>query len=37
MIGYFKQFDSNKTMPLKVSDNNLLKKYNKYWIKLVIY
>ena len=29
MIGYEKHFDSNKTMAFKVSDNNLLKKYNK--------
>ena len=29
MIGYVKHFDSNKTMSFKVSDNNLLKKYNK--------
>ena len=29
MIGYVKHFDSNKTMPFKVSDNKLLKKYNK--------
>ena len=29
MIGYVKIFDSNKTMSFKVSDNKLLKKYNK--------
>ena len=29
MIGYVKHFDSNKTMSFKVSDNELLKKYNK--------
>ena len=29
MIGYDKHFDSNKTMSFKVSDNKLLKKYNK--------
>ena len=29
MIGYVKNFDSNKTMSFKVSDNKLLKKYNK--------
>ena len=29
MIGYVKHFDSNKTMPFKVSDKKLLKKYNK--------
>ena len=31
MIGYVKYFDSNKTMSFKVSDNKLLKKYNKIW------
>ena len=31
MIGYVKCFDSNKTMSFKVSDNKLLKKYNKIW------
>ena len=31
MIGYVKQFDSNKTMSFKVSDSKLLKKYNKIW------
>ena len=34
MIGYVKHFDSNKTMSLKVSDNKLLKKYNKIWEKI---
>ena len=29
MIGYVKNFDSNKTMSFKVGDNELLKKYNK--------
>ena len=29
MIGYHKNFDSNMTMSFKVSDNKLLKKYNK--------
>ena len=29
MIDYVKHFDSNKTMSFKVSDNKLLKKYNK--------
>ena len=29
MIGYVKHFDSNKIMSSKVSDNKLLKKYNK--------
>ena len=36
MIGYVKQFDSNKTMYFKVDDNKLLKKYNKIWEKLAI-
>ena len=31
MIGYVKHFDSKKTMSFKVSDNKLLKKYNKIW------
>ena len=31
MIGYVKCFDSNKTMPFKVSDKKLLKKYTKIW------
>ena len=31
MIGYIKNFDSNKTMSFKVSDNKLLTKYNKIW------
>ena len=30
-IGYVKRFDSNKTMSFKVSDNKLLKRYNKIW------
>ena len=29
MIGYVKNFDSNKTISFKVGDNKLLKKYNK--------
>ena len=33
MIGCVKHFDSNKTMSFKVSDNKLLKKYNKIWEK----
>ena len=31
IIGYVNCFDSNKTMSFKVSDNKLLKKYNKIW------
>ena len=34
MIGFVKHFDSNKTMSFKVSDNKLLKKYNKIWEKI---
>ena len=34
MIGYVKYFDSNKTMSFKVTDNNLLKKFNKIWERL---
>ena len=31
MVGYVKHFDSNKTVSFTVSDNKLLKKYNKIW------
>ena len=31
MIGYVKNFDSNKTMSVKVEGNKLLKKYDKIW------
>ena len=34
MIGYVKNFDSNKTMSFKVGYNKLLKKYNKMWEKV---
>ena len=34
MTGCGKNFDSNKTMSFKVSDNKLLKKYNKIWEKI---
>ena len=34
MIGYVKNFDSNKTMSFKVGDNKLLKRYNKIWEKI---
>ena len=34
MIAYVKNFDSNKKMSLKVSDNKLLRKYNKIWGKI---
>ena len=29
MIGYVKNFDSNKTISFKTGDNKLLKRYNK--------
>ena len=31
MIGHVKFFDNNKTMSLKVTDNNLLAKYTEIW------
>ena len=34
IIGYIKNFDSNKTMSFNVDDNKLLKKYNKIWGKI---
>ena len=34
MIGYVKHIDINKTMSFNVSDNKLLKKYNKIWQKV---
>ena len=34
MIGYVKHFDSDKAMSFKVSDNKLLRKYNKIWEKI---
>ena len=34
MIGYVKNFHSNKTMSFKVGDNKLLRKYNKIWEKI---
>ena len=33
MIEYIKNFESNTTMPSKISDKQLLKKYNQIWIK----
>ena len=36
MIGYFKHFDSNKTMIFKVNDNRLLKKCTRIWEKVSI-
>ena len=34
MIGYVQNFDRNKTVSFGVSDNKLLKKYNKIWEKI---
>ena len=34
MIGYFKHFDSNKTMSFKVIDNKLFKECTKIWEKV---
>ena len=34
MIGYVKNFDSNKTMSFKLNDKKLLKKYNEIWDKV---
>ena len=34
MVGYVKDFDSNKTMSFKVGNNKLLKKYTKIWVKV---
>ena len=34
MIYYVKNFDSNKTISFKVSDNKLLRKHNKTWEKI---
>ena len=34
MIGCVKCFESNKTMPFKISDNKLLKKYIQIWKKV---
>ena len=34
IICYVKCFKSNKTVPFKISDNKLLKKYNQIWKKV---
>ena len=34
MIGYVKNFDSNKTMSFKIGSDKLLKTYNKIWEKI---
>ena len=36
MTGYVKHFDSDNTMPFKLNDNRLLKKYTKIWDKVSI-
>ena len=33
MIGFVKNFESNTTMSFKISDKQLLKKYNQIWKK----
>ena len=34
MIGYVRSFESNTTMSFKISDKQLLKKYNQIWKKV---
>ena len=34
MIGYVRKFEGNITMPFKINDSKLLKKYNQIWKKL---
>ena len=34
MTGYVKNFDSNKTTSFKASDNKLLRKYTKIWVRI---
>ena len=34
LIGFVKHFDSKKTMSFKISDNKVLKTYNKIWEKI---
>ena len=31
MTGYFRKFEGNTTIPLKISNKQLLKKYNQIW------
>ena len=31
MIGYVRKFEGNTTMSFKISDKQLLKKYNQIW------
>ena len=37
MIGYVKSYESNMTKSFKISNKQLLKKYNQIWKKLKIY
>ena len=37
ITGYLRNFDSNRTMSFKISDNKLLKKDNQIWKKLKNY
>ena len=37
MIGYVKKFEGNTTMSFKISDKQLLKKYNQIWKKVENY
>ena len=34
MTGYAKKFELNSTVPFKISDKQLLKKYNQIWKKV---
>ena len=34
MIGYVRSFESNMTMSFKISDKQLLEKYNQIWKKV---
>ena len=34
MTGYVKNFGSNKTTSFKASDNKLLRKYTKIWVRI---
>ena len=34
MTGYVRKFESNTTMPFKISEKQLLKKYSQIWKKV---
>ena len=34
ITGYVRKFESNTTMPFKISEKQLLKKYNQIWKKV---